>query len=1714
MRLPLSLPVPRRRAAAWSTPVAVVAGLLLALPPTASAADVTDGLILRYDLTQASGTVVPDTSGNGKDGTLNGGGTWTGATGLALDGVDDHVKLPNNIMAGLSAITVSVDVYIDQSQTGDYFIWGLGNSANSSTGTGYLMTSGNSFRAAATTGTWSGEKVTARTSGGNLAREVWKTVTYTQTGTTGTLYEDGVQVGQNTSVTVLPSAIGNGTTINNVLGESNYAADNTLKGKVKNFRIYDRALTPAEVSDISLTDENRLSSDTAALSLGDLSGVTSNLTLPTTGSFGSTISWASSAPAVISTSGVVTRPSALDEPAQVTLTATLTRGSGTATKTFEATVLPEEDDQAKADAAAAALSLVHPDDVRGHLTLPDSSSHGAAVTWASSAPAVVAEDGIVNRPAHGAGDTQVTLTATVTVGSGTATRAFELTVRELPQAAPYTGYAFSYFTGNSIAGEKIYFAASRGNNALQWDELNDGQPVLESTMGEMGLRDPFLIRSPEGDRFYLIATDLSIGRNGNWDRAQRQGSRYLEVWESTDLKTWSEQRHVLVSPPTAGNTWAPEAYWDESLQQYVVFWASKIYAEDDPDHTGGTYNRMLYATTRDFVTFSEATTWQDIGTSRIDSTVIKEGDTYYRFTKDEGAGTTGCSDIIQEKNDSLTEPDLVGSKAWAFQEGCIGRDAGTSAVEGPTVFKRNPGDTSGGQYYLFVDEYGGRGYIPLTTNDLESPNWQVAAGYDLPASPRHGTVIPVTQAELDELREGIVIPEPPTPVVADENGLVAHYELDETSGTTASDSSGHGYDGTVSGDTTWADGGITLGGTNGHVRLPDNMMTGLEAITVSTEVWVDSTQPTPYFIWGMGNTDGGGTGNGYLFTTGNAYRSSIASGNWTTEQTATSGANLARGAWKTLTYTLSPDDVATLYLDGVKVGEKTGVTIDPGDIGGGRTTANYIGRSVYSGDKYLKGKVRDFSIYNRALSAAEVREMAADPSAILGVELDSLKVPAIIDAATSTVTLPVEPGTDLTTLDPAYDVVSSSSVDAAAPADYTSPRTVTVTTEAGATRAWTVRAIEMKSPLLPGFYADPNIAEFDGTYYIYATTDGFPGWGGKEFYVWKSTDLVDWERSAEPFLTLDGANGNVPWATGNAWAPTIIERDGKYYFYFSGHNPTLNRKTIGVAVADSPEGPFTAQPSAMILNNEAVTSGQAIDPAAFKDPVTGKHYLFWGNGSPVYAELADDMVSLKPGTISSISGLTGFREGTFLNYRDGIYHLTYSIDDTGSPNYRVGYATSTSVTGPWTYRGVILEKDTSQGILGTGHSSILQVPGTDEWYIAYHRFGMPGGDGTHRETTIDRLTFGVDGLIQKVVPTLESIEPLAFEGTPPTAVVSDAGSAGWHGADATLTLTADDSVQTLQHRIGDGDWTTYGGPVPLPAGSYDVAWRARGTNLQWSEAWSRSVKVDTVLPAASGTQDDRQVTLTASDADSGVAAVEYRIDGDDWLAYTVPFQVDGAAHDITYRATDVAGNQSLPGTLHVDAAPTGPAPAPVATTAPQVSGKPVVGATLTATTGTWDQTGLTFTYQWLRDGIPIDGATQAQLQLVAADVKHRMSVQVTASRPGVAPGVAQSATTSPVAKATGRVRMGIADPTPEAGSRTRVTVRVTVRVTATPSTVEAGGRVKVLVDGTVVRTVRLTDGRVRLTLAFSAGTHKVVAKYLGSSTVSAATADLRVRVHH
>lgn len=302
-------------------------------------------------------------------------------------------------------------------------------------------------------------------------------------------------------------------------------------------------------------------------------------------------------------------------------------------------------------------------------------------------------------------------------------------------------------------------------------------------------------------------------------------------------------------------------------------------------------------------------------------------------------------------------------------------------------------------------------------------------------------------------------------------------------------------------------------------------------------------------------------------------------------------------------------------------------------------------------------------------------------------------------------------------------------------------------------------AVQANSPVLPGLWADPNIAVFGQEYYLLPTQDGFDSWSGQQFFVWKSSDLVNWTRTTDAILTLNGTSGNVPWSDGSAWAPTIAEKNGKYYFYFSGNNPTFNYKTIGVAVADSPEGPYTAQPTAMINGTEALVASQSIDPYAFLDPVSGKHYLFWGNGRALAAQLSDDMLSIEQDTLVALSGsLTDFNEGSSIAYRGGVYHFNYAINDTRSEYYATGYATATNITGPYTYQGPILQLNASLGILGTGGSTLLNVPGTDDWYIAYHRFAIPDGNGTDRETTIDRVYFDEDGLIEKVVPTLTSVE--------------------------------------------------------------------------------------------------------------------------------------------------------------------------------------------------------------------------------------------------------------------------------------------------------------------------------------------------------------------
>ena len=300
------------------------------------------------------------------------------------------------------------------------------------------------------------------------------------------------------------------------------------------------------------------------------------------------------------------------------------------------------------------------------------------------------------------------------------------------------------------------------------------------------------------------------------------------------------------------------------------------------------------------------------------------------------------------------------------------------------------------------------------------------------------------------------------------------------------------------------------------------------------------------------------------------------------------------------------------------------------------------------------------------------------------------------------------------------------------------------------------------NPILSGFHADPEILYSRQTkrYYIYPTSDGFPGWGGSYFKVFSSRNLKEWK---EERVILD-MKKDVSWANGNAWAPCIEEKeiDGKYkyFFYYSANSVTNKGKQIGVATANSPTGPFTDS-GKPIITSSPVGQGQQIDVDVFTDPTSGKSYLYWGNGYMAGA----DMLSVKEETITVMTPKGGtlqtyaFREAPYVFFRKGVYYFLWSVDDTGSPNYHVAYGTGNSPLGPIQVakEPIILIQSPKDEIYGPAHCSVLQVPDKkDSWFIVYHRINkeyLKHGPGWHREVCIDRLEFNKDGTIKQVIPT-------------------------------------------------------------------------------------------------------------------------------------------------------------------------------------------------------------------------------------------------------------------------------------------------------------------------------------------------------------------------
>lgn len=296
----------------------------------------------------------------------------------------------------------------------------------------------------------------------------------------------------------------------------------------------------------------------------------------------------------------------------------------------------------------------------------------------------------------------------------------------------YAGYLFAHFTGEERDGEQICFSLSE--DGLHWEDLNNGNPVLVSEIGEKGARDPFLIRSPWEQKYYLIATDLRIAAGKGWQVAQYEGSRDILVWESENLVDWNGPVAHTVGVEGAGCVWAPEAIYDEEKNAILMFWASmvKLTGDEEPKQ------RIYACYTRDFKTFSEPFLFLEKECHVIDSTIIRTKEGYYRYTKDE-TNKNICVDFSK----TLRPED--------FKEMYSETLSNLYGVEGPEIFRFNDRE----EWCLIVDRFAThQGYLPLVTDDLVNGSFRILEDTEFCMGntiKRHGGILNVTKEEYEML---------------------------------------------------------------------------------------------------------------------------------------------------------------------------------------------------------------------------------------------------------------------------------------------------------------------------------------------------------------------------------------------------------------------------------------------------------------------------------------------------------------------------------------------------------------------------------------------------------------------------------------------------------------------------------------------------------------------------------------------------------------------------------------------------------------------------------------------------------------------------------------------------------------------------------------------------------------------------------------------------
>tara|TARA_R110002020_G_scaffold108281_2_gene251108 strand:+ start:104119 stop:105078 length:960 start_codon:yes stop_codon:yes gene_type:complete len=293
------------------------------------------------------------------------------------------------------------------------------------------------------------------------------------------------------------------------------------------------------------------------------------------------------------------------------------------------------------------------------------------------------------------------------------------------------------------------------------------------------------------------------------------------------------------------------------------------------------------------------------------------------------------------------------------------------------------------------------------------------------------------------------------------------------------------------------------------------------------------------------------------------------------------------------------------------------------------------------------------------------------------------------------------------------------------------------------------------NPVFKGWYADPEGIIFNDSYWIYPTYSA--PYDQQVFLdAFSSPNLTDWTKHDHILDTTA-----VKWAKRAMWAPSIIEKDNKYYLFFGANDIQSDKELggIGVAVSDSPKGPFKDYLGKPLIG-KFYNGAQPIDQFVFKD-VDGKFYLYYGGwGHCNVAQLNDNFtgfIPFKDGSTFKEITPKSYVEGPFMFVKDKKYYFMWSEGGWTGPDYSVAYAMADSPFGPFKRVDKILEQD-PEIATGAGHHSVIHRTNSDDYYIVYHRRPLDESDRNSRETCIDKMYFDENGFIKPIKITKEGVK--------------------------------------------------------------------------------------------------------------------------------------------------------------------------------------------------------------------------------------------------------------------------------------------------------------------------------------------------------------------